>query len=636
MKIKSLQNGNTTWAVVKACTIIIITLSYPCIAVTSSSIGPLQRLAILSSGAVQESGLSDLLTVQLQELAGVELVERDMLKKVLDEVALSMMLEAGQSEKRRKAGTILKANMLVLLSLEELEDKTNVKIVISDSSNGARLRVEWVSFDELKLENTCRDLTKVVTDTLERFQGGVKQIIGVSHFVSRTLVHDYDHLQAGYAYLLENALSSSPGVAVIEIEEAKSIRHETELTEDIESGRVVPLFVEGEFKVQDAISKKHAKLNMSIRISDSAGVINQIKREDLSMDKVAEFITDDIALEILKLSKSPSLKLLDKEQQFLALVASASKFAKLGAWEHSTDLREAAVLLKPDSVEQRTKLIDEYHLIMKKLIWKRKDSFEKIEHDKWRPSFEHLEYMIYNRLINFGQAIELCRKFLNRIPSSGKSYKRNFLLKVYPEMLELEPMGTNALGQQMKCEKWYSLLMGQVRWSRLEDFYGGCPDKDDLDFYLELHDNVLPEEIGPSHRFILFLQDHAQPGWRKRAPACDFIHTWYFPGHPEYFSEQEFLDFITAMSNSKKPLSSFYGRYTLLLHEYYKRRYQGKALDGLRDDVVPFLKEIEKHNFSIFDGRLSRESKSLYNETKGLLKKVDPDFPAKVTQQETK
>ena len=627
MKIKSLRNDNVSWAVVKSCTIIIITLSCPCIAVTSSSTGPLQRLAILSSGAVQESGLSDLLTAQLQELAVVELVERDLLQKVLDEVALSMMLGAEQSENRRKTGALLKANMLVLLSLEEIGGKNNVKIVISDCSNGARLHVGWVPFDELKLENTCRDLTKVVTNTLERFEGGVKQIIGVSHFVSRALVHDYDHLQAGYAYLLENALSSSPGVAVIEIEEARSIMRENELAGDERIERVVPLFVEGEFKVQNAVSKKEAMLNMSIRISDSAGVINQIEREDLSMDKVAEFITDDIALEILKLSKSPSLKLLDKEQQFLALVASASKFAKLGAWEHSTGLREAAVLLKTDSSEQRIKLIDEYHLIIKKLVSKPKE---------WHPSFEHLEYMIYNRMVNFEQAFELCKKCLYRIPSSGRSYKRDFLLKVYPEILDLEPIGATALGQQMKYEKWYSLLMGQVRWSRLEDFYGGCPDKDDLDFYLELHDNVLPEEMGPSFRFILFLQDHAQPGWRKRAPACDFIRTWYFPGHPEYFSEQEFLDFITAMSNSKKPLSSFYGRYTLLLREYYKRRDQGKAMDGLRDDVVSLLKEIEKHNFSIFDGRLSRENKSLYNETKSLLKKVDPDFPGKVTQQETK
>ena len=166
------------------------------------------------------------------------------------------MLGADQVENRRQAGVLLKADMLVLLSLEEAKSKKpTVKIVISDCSNGARLRIGWIPFNKDELENSCRDLTKIVHNTLKRFKDGVKQIVGVSHLVSRNLVHDYDHLQAGYAYLLQNALSSSPGVAVIEVEEARSIRHESELAGDIKSGRVVPLFVEGEFRMQRAASK---------------------------------------------------------------------------------------------------------------------------------------------------------------------------------------------------------------------------------------------------------------------------------------------------------------------------------------------------------------------------------------------
>jgi len=137
----------------------------PCIAGTDSESGPSQRLAILSSKEVQQSGLSDLLTVQLQERPGVELVERDLLKKVFDEVALTMMLGADQTENRRKAGALLKADMLVLLSLEKAEDKKNVRLVISDCSSGARLRIGWVPFDRSKLDNTCRGLIRIVSET---------------------------------------------------------------------------------------------------------------------------------------------------------------------------------------------------------------------------------------------------------------------------------------------------------------------------------------------------------------------------------------------------------------------------------------------------------------------------------------
>jgi len=614
------------WTIPKICLLIAIIMAFSCNDVIAANSGQFRRLAILSTEEVQETGLSDLLMVQMQELAGIELVERDMMEKLLDEVALSMMLGAEQTENRRKAGVLLKADMLVLLSLEEglekPEDKKKVKVIMSDCTSGARLYIGWVLFDDYGLENTCRSLTKLVNDTLERFRTGVKQIIGVSHFLSRNLVHDYDHLQAAYAYLLENALTSLSGTAVIEIEEARSIRYENELTADTISDRVVPLFVEGEFTVQNAVSTKQAKVNMTIRISDSTADIKQIERDDLSADQVAVFIADDIAQDILKLSKNYTVEPFDKEKQFLALVNRALDFAEVGAWEHSTGLREAAILLKPDSAEQRIKLINEYYRI-RRLLKRPGSSFGKFKcaQWKWQPALEHLEYLIFNKMIDINNATKLGKKCFDRIPVTGKSYKREFLRKVYPEILNLKPPLTSAGDKQKGYEQWYKLLVRQVGSARFHDPYIGSPDQNDLKLYLDLHNSVLPEEMGPSRWFILFLNDHTEPGWRKKThvgPA-----RWYFGQHPEYFSEQQFLDFITAMSRSKKPLSSFYGRYALLLHEYYKRRMQGKPVDDLYDKTETLLSEIERHKFSVFTNILYTKGNPFPKEIKKLLKKIE-------------
>jgi hypothetical protein len=584
MRGRLLPASNLGGMALRIC-ILIAAVSVVRIAAAASGTVPARRLAILSCEEIQESGLSDLLTVRLQELPNVGLVERNLLKEVMDEVALTMMLGADQPENRRKAGALLKADVLVLLSLQKGEDSDNVKVVISDCSSGARLHIGWVPFEKDRLEDTCRELAKAVQDTLDRFREGVRQIIGVSYFVSRNLVHDYDHLQAGYTNLLGNALSLLPGIAVIEIEEARSIRLEEQLAGDMQTYRAVPLFVEGEFRVDKSRAKKPAEVHMTVRISNNAGVVRQIERKDLSMDKVAQFITDDVATELLRLSKGPSLKVLDKQQQLEKLAARASEFARVGAWKHSVGLREAAVLLRPDSAEQRVQLIHEYCLMGQR-----------------RRGFEHLEFMIFNQMIDIGKASALSKKLF-----SEKSYRRHFLRGAFLEILNLAPSKQSR--ERAEYQGWYELLVTQLLSTR----YGpGCGSKDDLEFYLHIQESVLPEELGPSRRFILFLQDHIVPGWSKRRAG---VHSepLYFAKHPEHFSEQNFLDFITALSLSKKPLASFYGQYALLYHEYHKRRRQGEAMNDLREEAALLVNEMKEHRFL---GRLA-------GETGKVLKKIE-------------
>lgn len=590
----------------------------------ADSISSQQRLAILSSKEIQESGLADLLTVKVQKIKDVELVERELLEKVLDEMTVSMMLGAKNLENRITAGGLLKANMLVLLSLENMEDKNSVKIVISSCSNGARLYVGWVSFDQSNLETTSNNLAKIVEETLERFESGVKQIIGISPFISRNLVHDYDHLQAGFANLLDNALSSSPGVAVIEIEEARSIRQEDEFAGIQNINRIVPVFVEGEFRFHDAISKKHTGLNLTIRISDNAGIIKQIENNDLDIDSVAGFLAIDTASGILKLSGSTSVRVLNKEEQFLRLIRKADEFAQLGAWEQSTELREAAVLLRPDSVGQRIMVIEECCKMINCLPQSKNFPLDIFEHNLWRPAFEHLEYMIQNRMINITKALKLFEKCQEKFPPSGKSYKRNFMLKVYPKILTLSTQEPHSNPQEKDVLEWYRLLIYQVICGPFPR--GRCPDEDDLHFYLQLHENVLPAEMGPSVEFIHFLQYYAKPEWlvqdQKSHSLEDYLKAEYVAGCPEHFTEQQFLDFIVALKNSQRPLCNYYGRYTILLHEYNIRKKKGETLADLRDETELLIGGLEKHEFKYFL-RLGQNERPLLKEAKELLRKIE-------------
>jgi hypothetical protein len=561
----------------------------PCLVATAEGTGTVRRLAIVSSKEIQESGLSDLLTVRLGELPGLELVERDLLDKVVQEIALSAMLGAEQPENRRKVGALLNADILVLLSTEEIEKRDNVRFVVCDCTTGARLRSGLVAFQSTDLQKASQGLVHVVRATLQQFEIGVRQIIGVSYFVSRNLVYDYDHLQVAYANLLANALSTVSGVAAIEIEEARSLRLEEELAGDVELERMVPLFVEGEFRVKVAGSET---VRTTVRISDRGGTLKQIESPDLPMQMVGEFLTEDVSHEIVSLSEAPVPKMLDKQKQFEMLVSRASEFASVGAWKQSAGLREAAVLLKPDSIEQRRKLVDAY-----------------CRFNKARFGLEHLEYMIYNRLINMEQAIELSEKCLSSLPEvplfhvpspdmpvEAELLKNEFLRNVYPQILKLSP----AAGRPT----WHKSLVRQALHRRDVGglMVGEYHDKEDLDLLLHLHMNVVPPEMSPLSEFIGFLKKHVQPGWRKSKWAR---------GKPGYFTEEQFLDFLEAMSRSEKLLPSYYGRfarYALLHNEYSRRKKQRQGMEDLRGCVEALLTEMKNDEYR---GKFRRQTQSL-------------------------
>ena len=83
------------------------------------------------------------------------------------------------------------------------------------------------------------------------------------------------------------------------------------------------------------------------------------------------------------------------------------------------------------------------------------------------------------------------------------------------------------------------------------------------------------------------------------------------------------MDFITAMSRSSNPLSSFYGRYALLLYEYNLRRKQMRAVEDLYDDVEQLANEVKEHGFSIFQISWGCKSDCLYEEIRSLQQQIE-------------
>ena len=363
---------------------------------------PLRVWAVLAAPDLRRWGLEDLVVAGLSEDRTVTLVDREHLDLVARELSLGSMLEASGAGLRQKAGRIVKADALVLLSRETGDGKDFVRLVVCECRGGARLRVQYVPLEGGKVESAAKQVLAAVAQTRTHFSQGIRRVFGVPPFVSRTLTHGHDNLQRGFSALLANALSARPGVAVIEVEEARQIAREISLTDGKDVDRVVPSFVEGEYTVTRNGSEGPV-VEFRVRITRSGSDERTLPARKVKLSEAAAYVGVELPALVSGVERAASQHALTAEQQAAALLARADVFAGLGGWEHSTGLREAALLLK-DDVAQRKTLMGEYQKILRSPLpagmkigeGEAYRSLSRYRWGAWQLALPHLEHLIRN------------------------------------------------------------------------------------------------------------------------------------------------------------------------------------------------------------------------------------------------
>lgn len=318
----------------------------------------LRRWAVLAAPEVREAGVSDLLTAKLSQRE-FELVERDQLDAVLKEVKLSQLL-GSQTSERLSLGARLRADVLVLLSVVEVDQSRLLKVVISECRQGARLRAEFLAWSSagkaIAPDDLATSCEQIAIETRTQFAGGVRELVAVTPLLSKNLTREFDHLQTGYAALLGRAISQAPGTAVVEIEEARSIRQELAVTGDGINDRLVPLFVEGEFAMSGR--SPDVRVRITLRLTDGQKERRKLERTEMTLAQSVDWLMNNVSREIAaRPNGSEKTPQLSREQQFEQLARRAETFSRAAAFEESTALREAALLLNDDDAEQRWWLI---------------------------------------------------------------------------------------------------------------------------------------------------------------------------------------------------------------------------------------------------------------------------------------
>ena len=531
------------------------------------------RLAILPGEGERAPGEEVIaqLEVALTEEKAVTLLERAEVEKILREQNLSA---SGLTDPATavQVGKLLKAEALAIVSAQSAEGQGFIRLVICDTQCGARLSEDYVALEAAKSEPAVVQVLAAISRVRQRFPAGVQRVFGVPPFVSRNLTHEYDHMQRGYASLLSQALSQRRGVAVIEVEEARQIAREFSLTGGKDIARFVPLFVEGDFEVTRAPDGGEPMVAFRMKIADATGVKHNELARTIPLSSAAEWIANELSGLVAEAERVSATAPMSTDQQAVILIERADSFARLGGWEHSTGLREAALLLKDDGTEYE-KLIREYCMAVTR-GWPRGTVFDSESHlaqlrgraALWHAALSHLEYVIRNRRTSqasavaltdrlFDCAIRLTEKQRDICPPIESARKR-FIRDVYPLARSLE--------DARHPNDW-----GDMLWRYgMRNFTSKEIGAEDYDFFFDIMTQTFPADACPPAGLASFMK------YRADGPTVP-------PAHQA---------FVEKLARCDRPALRILARYAALYRQWCLKRAQmdliefQKELDRLSDD----------------------------------------------------
>jgi len=564
--------------------------------------------------------LADLLTVELSQQPTVTLVEREEIKKITSEQALSAALSSDGSNSRLQLGALLNADaLLVLQVLPQKEPILRVAMIACRS--GLRLRLETLPWSPNAASPLTAHLRALVSTVQAQYANGITRVLGVPPFISHSFSHEQDALQVRYSELLQQVLLTQPGVAVLETAEAQAISRELTLGGQALSARPMPLFIKGEYRI-DARPNAPPTITLTVRITDATHEISTLTSEAMPLDAAPGWITSTVPPRVL--ANAVTATALAPQAQAVALTARGEEFARLGAFEHSTPLLESSLLLNPDQPQVRLSILDACYRERSGALF---DSMVLMRH-KW-PDFSlandadpHYSEVIGDLAVMYASMLQhaaypICHRQWNLHEidvALNKVYYTSMLLQEIA-IRRYRPADTQPKGleQLAEVEPAREAFVRQI-WPAL----------------LELARNHTPNVVLDGGATITFMQVETTTEriaafnvsqgritaqnlallrelYTTFQPDIDFL-----PALPTYFdapipnvpslyapelTERQYLDFITALQQSTHRTAKGYGDYAALLYRVKQARAAGDkaGLQQARNDLATLRNTVDAY-----------------------------------------
>lgn len=507
------------------------------------------RLAVIPVGAEEAA---DQFIASLPRDAGIDLVERSELGRIINETSLQAL--QGKPEERQRVGKLLNADILLILRNDPDSRATQLEAIMIDVRSGVRLaRRTWSA-------EASRDLSMsvgtFVRGTLNRFPTGPRAVIVLPPFLSKAFVHDFDQLQAGYGRLLACSLELQEGISVVEVEQADAIGNELALSGG-EVQRLVPLLVRGEFSVPAGVPFTNRTVEMTVEISDGAKVLERVRFGPASFEKASAWVATDLAKKLLGMTHQPAGPPLSMSQQAQAMRMQASALSTLGSFKESAALREAVLLLAAEDAETRRKLVAEYAVLIdrtERTMYRRPHAeTQRLKEEQiklWRGGASHLDYLLLNSQIALSNYVEAAKHFTwgpSGVRAGLDSTRVSVMNEARERLVGLLPAIARLMTLHSKDDFRQEQLVNELIAEPLRELSSGSNDYSLLQKLLE----TIPPGPGPNERLIYMLNEHVPASVKSgRLEAIK--------------ATNNFLEWLT---NSPVAMNQVYGRFGLICRE---------------------------------------------------------------------
>ncbi len=301
---------------------------------------------------VDQTALGGLLEAELLALPNTQWVERTEIQKLRDEQRLQSLYSAQSGDARRSVGSLLKADVLIILRVTEEDRKKYAELVVAEMNQGIRLVRQKLLLGK-DPANDAELLGQLASDGITKSKTSIRHIFAVPPLVNNDLTYEYDYLKSTYAKLLERTLLDSPSVVVVELDEAKAITNEyVAAGSGDEVARKLPVYVLGEYLNQGRGEDRRVKL--SLKTQQGSKVLSE-KEETLKPDSVPDVLLK--YAEQLASSQGIAVSPIAPQQEVKVLNERANLFVRLANWDEAQALVEASLLLVPDQPEMHSQAV---------------------------------------------------------------------------------------------------------------------------------------------------------------------------------------------------------------------------------------------------------------------------------------
>lgn len=276
-------------------------------------------------------------------------------------------------------------------------------------------------------------------------------------------------------------------------------------------------------------------------------------------------------------------------QRFDDLARRAAEHARRGDYARTIGLREEALKINPDHLDQRRFLIDDYlRLLADNKVPGLTPEEQTLDHPRfkgfmterlsmWQACYGHYKKLLQSGKIDLAEAVRRTHIMMDypphglmkTFPKEAEALRLDFVRQVIPSIGKIPSSSPHKSTQLSEWEQWRDLSMFAVRRYDL-----GQIAKADLDLLGDLIIHVIPDKTPLSSAMYSFL--------RQRPEELAQAKQW-----PGRFTENDFLEFLERLKKSERKTAQLYGRYGWVYYHWLKPRGVG-ALPG-----VEVLKEAE-------------------------------------------